>query len=228
MEDAMAIVGDFAGSGTAYYGVFDGHGGSDVSRYAAHNLHRRLEPVFCSDLAIPKNFSDTFSEMDSTLRAQYREQGSTAAVVAIIRDSIYTANVGDTRVLLVEMDGTFRQMTKDHRASDPAERDLILKRGGCVINGRAGGVLALSRALGDGGLKDCISAEPFISTAKRRNGQMLIIACDGVWDVMDNETAVALARAQSTPTTAAREIRDDALRRGTTDNVSVIVVSLTK
>jgi serine/threonine protein phosphatase PrpC len=228
MEDALAIVGDFAGSGTSYYAIFDGHGGSDVSRYAAHNLHRRLGTIFSSDVPITKLLTDTFSDINSTLILQYPVQGSTAAVAVVIKDTIYVANVGDSRVLLIDSDGSIRQMTKDHRASDPEECALVLKRGGHVVNGRAGGVLALSRSLGDGALKDCISAEPFMSTARRRDGQILILACDGVWDVMDNEAVAELARAQASPALAAREIKEDALRRGTTDNVSVVAVFLTR
>jgi serine/threonine protein phosphatase PrpC len=167
MEDAIAIVGDFAGSGTSYYAVFDSRGGPDVSRCAAHTLRRRLGTIFSSDVAVPKLFCGIFSDIDSTLRTKYGAQGSTAEVFAIIRDSIYTADVGDRRVILVETDGTIPQMTNDHRGSDPTERDLIVKRGGCVINGRAGEVLALRELSGK---EDCISAEPFISTAKRRDG----------------------------------------------------------
>jgi serine/threonine protein phosphatase PrpC len=229
MEDSIAIVGDFAGSGTAYFAVFDGHGGSDVSRFAAHNLHRRLGTVFSSDIAVQKLITNTFSEIDSSLTAQYAEQGCTAAVAIVVKDAIYAANVGDSRVVLVEPDGTVRQLSVDHRATDPDERARIIARGGLVFNGRAGGVLALSRSLGDGALKaGCISAEPHIAAARRRDGQLLIVACDGVWDVMDNAAAAGIARAQKTPAAAARAIRDAALKRGTTDNVSVVVAFLTR
>jgi serine/threonine protein phosphatase PrpC len=223
MEDAVAIVG---GSGISYYAVFDGHGGVDVSRYAAYNLHRLLEKQVSSGVPVERGLTAAFADLDSRVSAEWRMQGSTAAVAVIVRDMIYTANVGDSRVILVEPEGAVRQMTKDHRASDADERESVLKRGGQVENGRVGGVLALSRSLGDGALKRVISAEPFLGSAKRREGQILIIACDGVWDVMENEEAAGIAKGEENPAAAAQRIVDEAVRRGTTDNVSVVVVFL--
>jgi serine/threonine protein phosphatase PrpC len=227
MEDALVIIGDFAGPGTAYYAVFDGHGGSEVSRHAAYNLHGRLSAIFSPQTSPEQVIRAGFADLDSAVSSEYPTQGSTAAIAIISKDTIHTANVGDTRVVLVEPNGTVRQLTQDHRASDPSERALILERGGTVVKGRAGGVLALSRSLGDGELKKHISAEPFILNVPRQDGQILIIACDGVWDVMDGGEVASLARRGRTPSAAAKAIKDAAIALGTTDNVSVIVAFLT-
>jgi serine/threonine protein phosphatase PrpC len=228
MEDALAIVGDIAGPGTAYYAVFDGHGGAAVARHAARSLHRLLGALFPSGGAPADLLRGAFADLDAALAREYRTQGATAAVAVVLGDAVYAANVGDTRAVLVGPDGSVRQLTRDHRVSDPEERALILGRGGAVVRGRAGGVLAVSRALGDGALKGHINAEPFILNVPREDGQILIIACDGVWDVMDNAEAGALARGQATPAAAARAIRDAAIALGTKDNVSVIVAFLTR
>jgi serine/threonine protein phosphatase PrpC len=227
MEDSVVLAGDFAGSGSSYFGVFDGHGGSEVSKYAANTIHRRFGSAFSSDVDPERLLGEIIAETDQFLTAKFPDQGSTAGIAMVIRDVIYTANVGDTRIVLSGPDGSIRQMSVDHRATDPAENELIVKRGGRVLFGRANGVLALSRSLGDGGLKDAITAEPFMAKARRKDGQILIIGCDGVWDVMDNEAAVKIARQKASPQAAATAIKDEAIRRGTTDNVSVIVVFLT-
>jgi serine/threonine protein phosphatase PrpC len=39
MEDAWMSVHNFAGPGSRYYGLFDGHGGCDASHYCAEHLH---------------------------------------------------------------------------------------------------------------------------------------------------------------------------------------------
>jgi serine/threonine protein phosphatase PrpC len=228
MEDAMALVGDFAGSGNFYFAVFDGHGGSDVSKYAANNIHRVFNRQFSSDVTVEQALLESIAEVNEYAVRQWPEQGSTAAILIVIKDLVYTANIGDSRIVLAHPDGTIKALTVDHKATDPTEKDLVLERGGHVIMGRVNGVLALSRSLGDGALGDAITAQPYTTKMRRKDGMLLIIACDGVWDVMDNETAVKIAKEKRSPQLAAAAIRDEALKRGSTDNISVIVVLLTQ
>ena len=54
--------------------------------------------------------------------------------------------------------------------------------------------------------------------------QCLIIATDGLWDVMTNEQAVTLALEYGNAKYAARALVDRALFWGTRDNVSAIVL----
>jgi serine/threonine protein phosphatase PrpC len=54
----------------------------------------------------------------------------------------------------------------------------------------------------------------------------LIIACDGVWDVMTDQMAADIYARCRDPIEAARVIKAEALKRGTTDNVSVMCVEL--
>lgn len=53
----------------------------------------------------------------------------------------------------------------------------------------------------------------------------LILACDGLWDVLSNEQVVEYVRAASSPQQAAITLRDMAYQLGSQDNISVIVVS---
>ncbi len=56
--------------------------------------------------------------------------------------------------------------------------------------------------------------------------KFIILACDGLWDVVDNKQAVEIAEKAHTPMAAAAALRDYAHMLGTTDNVSVIVYRL--
>ena len=69
--------------------------------------------------------------------------------------------------------------------------------GGCVLNGRVDGGLAVSRAFGDfdykmrsdlGVLQQKVSPEPDITVVERDReaDDFLLLACDGIWDVMPN------------------------------------------
>jgi serine/threonine protein phosphatase PrpC len=52
------------------------------------------------------------------------------------------------------------------------------------------------------------------------------MACDGLWDVMDDQYAVDVARSIEDPRRAAVRLRDLAYQTGSTDNISVTVVRI--
>jgi serine/threonine protein phosphatase PrpC len=211
MEDAVSMVGDFAGSGSSYFAIFDGHGGSHVSAYAANNIHRLFNKNYASDIYVPEMLQVTIQEVNEYLVTKWPEEGSTSAIVIVIKDFIYTANTGDSRIVLVCPDNAIVQLSEDHQ----------------VQTGEIQGVRSLSRSLGDGALQGEHSGEPHMTRVHRKDGMWMIMATAGVWSVMTNEQAVKIAGSKSTAESAAAAIKDAALKKGTADNVSVIVVYLT-
>ena len=61
-----------------------------------------------------------------------------------------------------------------------------------VFDNRVGGSLAVSRAFGDHSLKsDGVTAKPFINKhVLRPSDKFLVIASDGVWDVLSDQDAI--------------------------------------
>ncbi|KAL2277549.1 hypothetical protein FJTKL_15381 [Diaporthe vaccinii] len=94
---------------------------------------------------------------------------------------LYTANVGDTRIILCRA-GKALRLSYDHKASDENERKRISNAGGRILNGRVNGVLAVTRALGDIDMKILITGHPYTTETVLQPGvdQFIIIACDGV------------------------------------------------
>ena len=77
---------------------------------------------------------------------------------------------------------------------------------------------------GDGYLKPFVTAEPEVTVAERTDeDECLILASDGLWDVVTNEMACEVVRACSD---AALLLAKLALARRSSDNVSVVVVDL--
>ncbi|EAY19371.1 protein phosphatase 2C, putative [Trichomonas vaginalis G3] len=226
MEDTAVVVGDFAGPGTSYYGVFDGHGGVDVALYCANNFHRVFANKFHTSANVETVIKETILEINSVAVKRWPDQGCTLAVAIIIKDIIYTANLGDTRIVLVNGDQTTR-LSYDHKATDPDEVAKVVRLGAAVFGGRVCGMLALTRAIGDGELNDFLIREPTLNRLKRKDGMQLIIACDGVWDVMTDEEAARIVRNSNNTAESARKIKDTAVSRSTQDNVSVLVINLT-
>lgn len=102
-----------------------------------------------------------------------------------------------------------------------------------MINNRVGGALAVTRALGDHALKGAgggVTAEPhYVERQLTSRDRFVVLASDGVWDVVDEEEAaqmVLAAEAGQTCAALAQMLVDRALAGGTRDNVSALVVRL--
>ncbi|PKU81823.1 putative protein phosphatase 2C 59 [Dendrobium catenatum] len=90
---------------------------------------------------------------------------------------------------------------------------------------RVGGVLAVSRAFGDRLLKQYVVADPEIQEEVVDGSlEFLILASDGLWDVVSNEEAVAMVKPIDNPEQAAKSLLQEASQRGSADNITCVVV----
>ena len=102
---------------------------------------------------------------------------------------LYTANVGDARIVLCR-NGKALRLSYDHKGMDENEGRRISKAGGLILNNRVNGVLAVTRALGDSYLKDLVTGHPYTTETVIQPDQdeFLILACDGVSPCSPNPT----------------------------------------
>mmetsp|Transcript_16438 Transcript_16438/g.35701 ORF Transcript_16438/g.35701 Transcript_16438/m.35701 type:complete len:528 (+) Transcript_16438:85-1668(+) len=235
------------------FGVFDGHGGKAVSDLCQQKL---LQTAFAglASGSPPFALSQAFAQLDVQAAALGRTGrgssdgnggnddvlcGSTASVVWFRGGMLHVASVGDSRVVLATADGRAVDLTRDHRATCEEEVTRIEGRGGFVLMNRVNGALALSRALGDHKLKPVISAEPDIhSRPVGTSDELLIVASDGLWDVMSSQQAVSMALSRFRSERAKgismdrilMEVSNELLARafdlGTVDDVTVMVLNV--
>lgn len=235
MEDSYAIW-DMA---TEFFGaeVFDGHAGRSAATLAAEFLmphflseyrHTR-EDAAVPRVPVPELIREAYLATDRYIVGRGAESGTAVATLYIQGERFYAANAGDSRVV-IGAGSKAVQLTLDHKPGLPEERTRIEVLGGSVISWgvpRVQGILAMSRALGDPGLKPFVSPEPrVVEGLLGRENDVAVIACDGVWDIMTTEEAVGLARMADDPEQGAAQIVRRALERGSTDNVTVIVLDL--
>lgn len=91
--------------------------------------------------------------------------------------------------------------------------------------GRVQGDLAVSRSLGDVSLQPYVTSNPFINSTKLgEDVECLIMACDGLWDMMSDQLAVDIVLACPDPRLSATALRDRAFLSGSTDNISVLTI----
>ncbi|XP_019192263.1 PREDICTED: protein phosphatase 2C 77-like [Ipomoea nil] len=263
------------------FGVYDGHGGSQVANYCCERLHLALAEevdIVKEDLRIEsvggnwkeqweKALLSCFQKVDDEIGGTSRIDGgevelgfppiapeavgSTAVVAILCPTNIIVANCGDSRAVLCR--GKLPMpLSVDHKPNREDEYSRIEALGGKVINWdghRVSGVLAVSRSIGDRYLRPYVIPVPEIMFVPRaKEDECLVLASDGLWDVMTNEEVCDVARRRlllwhkkNGGTMLSRERSDDpdpaaqdaaeyltriALQRGSRDNISVIVVDL--
>ncbi|KAG6574230.1 putative protein phosphatase 2C 76, partial [Cucurbita argyrosperma subsp. sororia] len=232
MEDFFDIkMSKVDGQTVCLFGIFDGHGGSRAAEFLKDHLFENLmkHPKFLMDtkVAISETYQRTDAEFLSLEKETSRDDGSTASTALLVGNHLYVANVGDSRAI-ISKGGEAIPLSEDHKPNRTDERRRIEKAGGVVMwagTWRVGGVLAMSRAFGNKMLKQFVVADPDIQDLEvDKDVELLILASDGLWDVVRNEDAVLVAGKEEEPEAAARKLTEAAFTRGSADNITCIVV----
>lgn len=148
--------------------------------------------------------------------------GSCGLFIFLFNSKMYVGNVGDSRAIVSRNKGRSREgITLDHKPDDPSETERIKKNGGQVyrtspkIDGVTEsqlaemklpwrvlpGRLSVSRTFGDitakykefDGIPGVVSAEPDVFELSISDDiDFVILACDGVFDRLDNDYIINL------------------------------------
>lgn len=227
-------------SNYAFFGIFDGHAGCRAAQWLCDHLANRVETTIASQQdhsppAMEASMKSAFLQVDEefvneAVQGKWHD-GSTCVVVMVRGRELVVCNTGDSRAVLSRL-GQAQAMSEDHKPNHPVERERIIRCGGTIdVVGvpRINGVLATSRTFGDGAfkVKQIVTAEPDVRCKEIQPGdEFIIIASDGLWDVLSNQDACAIAARAGTAKEAARLLVEEALSRGTKDNVTAGVIDL--
>ena len=199
----------------------------DIQKSIENNseVNPSAQPASIPDSLITKTIKQLFFEMDEHLYHTYLltqelAQGSTCTAVIIdeVQKKMFVTNLGDSRAIVMK-NGKNAFQTMDHKPSAIPEFERIKAAGGCVINNRVQGQLAVSRAFGDFNLKakkvdtrmfpfnpnmlPLVSVEPDVTVVKFADVEhdaplddvipnFVILACDGLFDVCSSFKACQL------------------------------------
>lgn len=217
MEDAHFALPALDGPGwlgTAAFSVMDGHGGKEVAEFCSERLPAEIARGPSEDA--PGALVAAFHRMDELLGSEPLLGdpdcvGCTCVVCLVRPDALVVANCGDSRAVLSRRGGAV-PLSEDHKPNLPQEHERIRRAGGSIyrqqvgpiVQFRVNGNLNLSRSIGDlqykrnPHLKPCeqmICSTPDVHAYPRDPGdEFLIVACDGVWDVLGSQDAVDFVR----------------------------------
>jgi len=242
MEDAHYVEDGFMKDPTrGFFAIYDGHGGKEAALFCSKNLHLVLEEflnkegedIFKHPEKVLDIFKKTYLETDNRLKVSVPSHHGSTAVTCLITgkpDSrhLFAANAGDARAVLCR-DGKAIRLTEEHKASDEIEAKRIQDLGGFIVNGRVNGQIVITRSLGDHLMKEFIIGDPFVSYQQlNEKDTHLIVACDGLWDVVDDQGACDFLAQY--PNSSAEELSKrllvKALQDGSTETPSICVVKL--
>jgi serine/threonine protein phosphatase PrpC len=223
MEDRWAV---HASATALFAAVYDGHGGDAVATRTAAELHPLVFQALADGLRPADALRQAFEQLDR--RTPEEDCGSTAAAVLLTPEEILTAHVGDSRVVRVGP-STAEALTRDHRIEASDERARVVRMGArleppYVV--RADHGLMVTRSLGDRWFRPVgVIAEPEVAHhAVRSDDVAIVLATDGLWDVLDHEEAGDIVRGAASAQAGAEALVRAALAAGTSDNVTALVV----
>ncbi|XP_060202162.1 probable protein phosphatase 2C 1 [Lycium barbarum] len=180
-------------------------------------------------------FLQSYKAMDKELRSQPNLDcfcsGSTAITLVKQGSNLYMGYIGDSRAILASKDGSDSmvavQLTVDLKPDLPKEAERIKQCKGRVFAlqdepevhrvwlpfDNAPG-LAMARAFGDFCVKEygVISVPEFSHRVLTERDKFIVLASDGVWDVLSNEEVVDIVSSAPTRSSAARILVDSAAR----------------
>jgi len=242
MEDAHYVEDGFMKDpNRGFFAVYDGHGGKEAAIFCSKNLHLVLEEflskesenIFSEPERVLEILKKTYLETDDRIKISVPSHHGCTSVTCLVVGKgesrfLFTANAGDARAVLCR-DGKAIRLTEEHKAADPIESKRILDQGGFIVNGRVNGQIVITRSLGDHLMKEFIIGDPYLNYQKLTDKDThLIVACDGLWDVVDDQGASDFLAQY--PNASADELSKrllvKAIQDGSTDNLSICVVKL--
>lgn len=156
--------------------------------------------------------SKAFANTEKKLRKSgidYSNSGTCCVSVFIQGNNCSIANLGDSRAVLCRWirDKIAIELSTDHKPTNKEEKARILKKGGRIerlsFNGQPAGPyrvwaddegpgIAMTRTLGDLQAKDIgLISEPEIKHIELKPGdRFIVVASDGLWDMMNSAEAV--------------------------------------
>jgi serine/threonine protein phosphatase PrpC len=241
MEDFFSLYKD---KKYIYVGVYDGHGGDNVSHYIKENFLKYLSHCIDNTKISPSEFKKNvkiinkcFISFDMKIKNNIinsKNQGSTVVCAIISKEYIMICHCGDSRAIAYNgRDIIFS--TIDYKPCNSKEKKRILKSGHVLKNNRIDGQIDISRCLGDFHFKqsynynnNAIISLPGIHILNINQCKFLVLVSDGITNKINNKQLCDYIEYNLQINVPATDISDNiakyCLYKEGTDNMTICIV----
>lgn len=203
--------------------VADGMGGHKAGDYASRYLVDSLVDYVktSSDLNLISTLNNGIAKVNIELyeKAQETEELAgmgTTLVAATIEDStLYVANVGDSRLYLIEREG-IRQVTKDHSFVEEMVSLGKMNRDSKEYRSKKN---IITRAVG---IDKKVDVDFFEVPLKR--GDYILLCSDGLTNMVDNSAIFRMVLLPGALETKAKALVAMANQNGGKDNIAIVLI----
>jgi len=240
---------------TSFFAVYDGHGGRQASDYAAARLHKYVLNYAQTEASIETAIKKAYKQLEDEfmeIAVQKQLSDGTTAVIAVLdqHNKLTVANVGDSEAILCRGSKAIPLSTPHNPHKSQAEKERVLSVGGKIWNNRVGHPalnakffsIAVSRSIGDMMYKNPeitqnkqsgLIADPEINQVfLTDDDNFLILACDGLFDVITEQEAVDFVYEHMKTTddleAIAKRLVEAAMIKGSLDNITALLVAFIK
>lgn len=203
--------------------VADGMGGHQAgdfaSRYLAEHLPESIEASEQTEpVAILRDGIEKTNDALFRLACQKEElagMGTTLVAATIQKDTLYVANVGDSRLYVIKRSG-IHQITRDHSYVEAMVSMGQMSRGSQEYENKKN---IITRAVGIG-----YHVEPDFFEIPIEPGDYILLCSDGLTNMVDNSAIYRLVLLPGTLHMKARALAALANQNGGKDNIAVILI----
>ena len=201
------------------FGVCDGHGGSNCSKFLKENLAKFISSELSGiEISKPESVKSAITIAFQKCEAEFEKlneedsSGSTCCLLLYFEDLnlFYIANCGDSRAIIFsDISSQANQgklITTDHKPDLPSEKSRIEALGGSIYSiayqrfgvtqyiHRVNGILAVARSFGDKQLRPYLTEVPDILgpfPVTNKTNSAVLLACDGAFECNSSEELCA-------------------------------------
>lgn len=204
--------------------VADGMGGHKAGDFASRYMVENLV-VYLSRHPGNSVITQLKEGIDVVNRGLYEESlkhedfygmGCTLVAAVAEEDTLYVANVGDSRLYLIHGD-SIRQVTRDHSYVEEMVAIGQMRRGSEDYNRRKN---IITRALGIGR-----EVEPDFFEVDLEGGDYILLCSDGLSNMLEDQSMYEIITGEGSLKEKAALLIEEANRQGGIDNIAVVLVN---
>jgi serine/threonine protein phosphatase PrpC len=223
-EDYVFASGEPVGPLENLFMVADGmgghRGGEFASRYVVEQIVRTIRgskkenPVSALNEAIQE--ANYGLREEASRNPKFWEMGTTLVAATIDGATMFVANIGDSRLYLLEDGINLRQVTRDHSWVEEMVADGKMARGSESYWEKKN---IITRAVG---IDDTATADFFEIDLKP--GERILLCSDGLTNMVEDEEIERILSMPDPLEELGKELMEEGKRNGGRDNISVILV----